>query len=377
MKNWQILGVLATALIVLILPIYALNETTRMADTSQALLGEAITAGQVVYAENCVLCHGAEGEGIGTYPPLTSAVTMDYDSLYKVIERGRYGTAMAAWGVDEGGVLNQMEIEQLIALIQSPSHWPDTARTVERLGLSPPEVVQIDLTDDLLAEIAALPHGEVLARALPVYAVNCVGCHGANGEGNSVGPALNEATLRDSRTDEELTRSISNGIPGTLMAAWNQTLTTENIADLVALVRYWAEIPAGSLPEPDLPPIVSTDAEVLLRGEQLYDVACAGCHGPSGEGSRMAPALNTQSFLTQTPDQAIKAIIAQGVSNTRMPAWGNRLSDADLNSLVSFIRSWESTAPAVANPSVGSSYGNQGGGNQGGGQGPPWLRPQP
>lgn len=62
----------------------------------------------------------------------------------------------------------------------------------------------------------------------------------------------------------------------------------------------------------------------------------------------MAPALNVQSFLTQTNNQAIKAIISQGVPNTRMPAWGGRLSDDELNALVSFIRSWEPTAPAVA-----------------------------
>lgn len=30
-----------------------------------------------------------------------------------------------------------------------------------------------------------------------------------------------------------------------------------------------------------------------------------------------------------------------------MPAWGGRLSDADLNALVAFLRSLEATAPVI------------------------------
>jgi mono/diheme cytochrome c family protein len=80
----------------------------------------------------------------------------------------------------------------------------------------------------------------------------------------------------------------------------------------------------------------------------------------------MAPALNVQSFLTQTNDQAMKAIISQGVPDTRMPAWGGRLTDEQLNSLISFIRAWEPDAPVVAQPTQG--------GERGQGGGPPWLR---
>jgi mono/diheme cytochrome c family protein len=287
---------------------------------------------------------------------------MDYQTLFKTIERGRYGTAMAAWGVNEGGVLNDQQIEQLIALIQHRD-WASTARTVDALGLNPPTVLAVEIPTAALNNLSSLAHGQLLAAALPLYAANCVGCHGAAGEGTAIAPALNDATLRSRRSDAELTRTITNGVPGTLMAGWRQALSTDQITSLVGLIRYWDEIPAGLIPTPEAPPIASSDAEVIASGAKLYSVACATCHGPQGQGSRMAPALNVQSFLAQTNDQAIKTIIAQGVPDTRMPAWGGRLNDTDLNSLVSFIRSWEPTAPAVAQPVQRPGQG-----------GPPWLR---
>ncbi len=180
-------------------------------------------------------------------------------------------------------------------------------------------------------------------------------------------PALNDAALRAQRTDAELARTIATGVPATLMAGWGKTLPQSDLDNLVGLIRHFDEIPAGAIPQPELPPIASTDAEVIAAGGQLYNIACAQCHGPTGQGSQMAPALNVQSFLTTT-DPAIKAIIANGVPNTRMPAWGGRLSDSQLNSLVSFLRSWVATAPAVAAP----ARGGPGAGGRGG-KTPAWL----
>lgn len=364
MKSWSLMGLLATAIIALALPVYAYNETSRMDAAQARLLAASVEQGEMIYAQNCVVCHGADGQGIGTYPGLDNegVRTMDYETLFKTIERGRYGTAMAAWGVNEGGVLNSQQLDQLIAMLQS-GDWAETARTVDAAGLNPPTVLNIELPADTLAEVAKLPQGQMLAQALPLYTANCSGCHGPSGEGTAIAPVLNDATLRSQKSDEELSRIISNGVSGTLMAGWGQALSAGEIANLVGLIRNWGEIPPGLIPTPELPPLASSDAEVIAAGGKLYSVACATCHGPAGQGTRMAPALNAQSFLSQTNDQAIKMIIAQGVPDTRMPAWGGRLTDAELNSLVSFLRAWEPTAPAVAQPLPGGSQG-----------GPPWLR---
>ncbi len=334
-----------------------------MANTQEKLLAESIEHGQVIFAENCVVCHGKDGQGIGAYPGLDNegVRSMDYDTIFKVVDRGRYDTAMAAWGVNEGGVLNDMQIDQLIAMIQH-GNWVETAHTVDRLGLGPPTVISIEISEDILAELASLPHGEVFTSTLPVYAANCIGCHGAQGEGTAIAPALNDDIPRSQNTDEDLNRIMTNGVPGTLMAGWNQALTEQEIVGLTGLIRYWDEIPTGLLPQPELPLVASTNAEVIAAGQKLYSVACSNCHGRDGQGTRMAPALNVQSFLAETNDLAMKAIISQGVPDTRMPAWGGRLTDAELNSLISFIRAWEPDAPAVAEPARGGPPGRRGGG---------------
>ena len=63
--------------------------------------------------------------------------------------------------------------------------------------------------------------------------------------------------------------------------------------------------------------------------------------------------MNVRSFLTKTNDVAMQQIISLGVTNTAMSAWGDRLSEAEIQSIVGFIRAWEPNAPEVAVPTRG------------------------
>jgi mono/diheme cytochrome c family protein len=72
------------------------------------------------------------------------------------------------------------------------------------------------------------------------------------------------------------------------------------------------------------------------------------CHGVTGQGVD-APALNSQQFLGSVSDEQIRSIIRGGVPGTAMPAWlsdyGGPLTDQEIAALVTYIRSWEPTAP--------------------------------
>jgi hypothetical protein len=76
--------------------------------------------------------------------------------------------------------------------------------------------------------------------------------------------------------------------------------------------------------------------------------------------------LNVKSFLVDTTDQAIQRIVTLGIPGTAMPAWGDRMTDAEIQAIVGFLRQWETTAPEVAQPM----------GPPSGIGGPPWLRNQ-
>jgi mono/diheme cytochrome c family protein len=362
MKTHLRLTLLGASLLAIALGVYILLEPQRMTQAAADLLDAQITEGQIVYAENCAVCHNAAGEGLGANPALnTEAVKlMDYDTLYKTIARGRYNTAMPAWSVTDGGPLNDAQINAVIALIQY-GDWRETQIAVADMGLAPRVPLSVTVPITVLETIAALPDGAALAKGVELYAANCIACHGPNGEGSSLAPALNDPVIRTERTADQLSKTIGLGSPGTVMAGWNQRLSSEEIDALVTLIQRWDEIPPEAIPQPPAQPIIVTE-QLLATGQTLYAQTCARCHGTDGQGTRRAPALNVQSFFDKvTTDQAMIQIVTSGVPGTAMPAWGDRLSVSEIEAIVAYVRSWEATAPAVATPQTT-------------GGGPPWQR---
>jgi mono/diheme cytochrome c family protein len=353
-------GLLATQFIVFGLAIYMLNEPTRIVEAQAQTLSIQLEDAMTLYAENCSVCHGLAGEGIGATPPLDNPAlqSMAYDDLAKTIARGRFDTAMPAWSKEDGGPLSDYQISELVALVQS-GDWNATRDRVVNLGLAPLVPFTTEPDPALLAEVATLPDGATLQTAIGIYAANCVACHGADGLGTGIAPALNDPAVRE-KTADELTRTVAFGNPGTLMAGWDNTLAAEEIDAMVTLVLRWDEVPTGILPAPDVP--IPTTAESIALGADLFSANCSRCHGPEGQGTPRAPALNVKAFLTDTGDQAIQQIITQGVPGTAMPTWGDRMTEADIQAIVGFIRQWEPTAPEVAVAT------------RAGGGGPPWMR---
>ena len=353
-------GLLATQLIVFGLGYYMLNEPTRIAESQTQILQIQLDDAMTLYAQNCSVCHGLAGEGIGAIPALNNSAlqTMAYEDLTKTIARGRFNTAMPAWSKEDGGALSDYQISELVGLIQS-GDWNATRDRVVNLGLAPLVPFVTDPDPALLAEVANLPDGLTLQNAITIYAANCVACHGADGLGTGIAPALNDPLVREKTTDE-LTRTVTFGSAGTLMAGWSNALTTQEIASMISLVQRWDEVPAGILPAPNVP--IPTTEESIALGGDLFAANCSRCHGPEGQGTPRAPALNVKLFLTDTSDLAIQQIVTNGVPGTAMPVWGDRMTESEIQAIVGFIRQWEATAPEVAVPA------------KGGGGGPPWMR---
>jgi len=75
----------------------------------------------------------------------------------------------------------------------------------------------------------------------------------------------------------------------------------------------------------------------LLRGEKLFEVHCALCHGPKGEGSR-GPLL-ARAKLTRAPDDAtLLKVIEEGIRGTEMPN-AKALSDNEIRQTAAYVRS--------------------------------------
>jgi len=115
------------------------------------------------------------------------------------------------------------------------------------------------------------------------------------------------------------------------------------VAILLAFQAYMIREPAR------IQAVEAADREgARAAGAILYAENCSACHGENGQG-QVGPALNSKSLLTTTSDAVLSGLIRTGVPGTVMPAWGQDhggpFTDEEVLRVVSFIRSWEETAP--------------------------------
>ena len=121
-----------------------------------------------------------------------------------------------------------------------------------------------------------------------LYNMNCITCHGTNGDSVS-GVSFRSGQFRRVSTDAELNRLIQTGVPGTAMPPGRYG--TADLAGLVAYVR--------SMRDFDTKPARGDAA----RGRTLVEGkgGCLGCHRINGKGSRVAPDLSDIGAL-RAPD---------------------------------------------------------------------------
>jgi mono/diheme cytochrome c family protein len=195
--------------------------------------------------------------------------------------------------------------------------------------------------------LAYSEQGDLVERGRALYAQHCAACHGLEGQGRVQGnaTALNNPDFLAWASDAFLQIMIARGRRGTEMPGWAREaggpLDADDIRALVTFLRRWQ--PQGS--QPPAPPVGRGHA---ARGRQLYEMACANCHGWEGRGELgMGPALNNPDFLAAADDTFLWATIAYGRRETPMfPSLRGlggvrRFTEAEINDLVAYLRSWQ------------------------------------
>jgi mono/diheme cytochrome c family protein len=99
--------------------------------------------------------------------------------------------------------------------------------------------------------------------------------------------------------------------------------------------------------------LAEREAALVSMGRDVWANNCASCHGAGGVSDEVGtPSLNAQQFLMAATDEQIHHVVAAGVPGTEMPAWwvefGGALTDEQIRAAVAFVRSWEDTAPDLA-----------------------------
>jgi mono/diheme cytochrome c family protein len=129
------------------------------------------------------------------------------------------------------------------------------------------------------------------------------------------------------------------------MPAWNEHSGGLRASEIESLIAHLRVLGGGIAFEGDARPArwIRGDAQA---GAQLYAAQCASCHGARGEGGE-GLALANPAFLASATDTYLFESIARGRSDTTMPGFGRAspvrpaLSAAEIEALVSFLRTWE------------------------------------
>jgi glucose/arabinose dehydrogenase/mono/diheme cytochrome c family protein len=248
------------------------------------------------------------------------------------------------------------------------------AQTMKRIGFGATILILVLLTFNMLREpfrqhnTLTEQQRAAITRATAIYATNCVGCHGAFGEGLAPNPALNDRDVRR-KTASDLFKTIARGRLSTAMAAFSLdeggALTTTQIDDLVTLIQYgsWRDVQsyvaAQGLTPTDLPPIeqqfdiaaLSHPLEIVSQGRDVYLANCFSCHNPSSTGvaaHNIGKDLINNQFIQDSTDQELLDFIKKGrlatdpanVTGNEMPARGGNpnLTDEEISSAIAYLR---------------------------------------
>lgn len=194
---------------------------------AQAPGGDPLEEGAQLYAENCAVCHGADGQGrVGATLAKNWPSIRPDAQIASIISNGIPGSVMPAWSQANGGPLSEGQVQSLVAYILS---W-ETGGPRQL----PPSVTLAPLPEiTLLPGVTGDPN-----NGQRLFAENCAACHGANGEGR-IGAPLAQA-WPSIRPDLSMRARIAEGIQGSVMPAWSQAnggpLSDAEIDDVVAFV---------------------------------------------------------------------------------------------------------------------------------------------
>ena len=211
-----------------------------------------------------------------------------------------------------------------------------------------------------------------------IFKEYCGGCHGRRADGK--GPQATNLkprpqNLRNAQfvkylTDDRMFTSISGGVRGTAMPAFEMTLSPEKRWQAIHYIRSLTasdtmRIPNGLVYQnvaADIKNPLATNDSTTGRGRWVFMQYCASCHGPKADGNgRLAEMLTPmprnlaavaswgeKPFIEYLNDARVYSSITNGVPGTSMQPWGAALSDNDRWAAITWLRAEAARASAAA-----------------------------
>lgn len=186
---------------------YAAFATTSSAeDTGNS--AQDIAAGHQLYATSCIVCHGANLQGVPDRAP--SLIGVGGASVYFQVSTGRMpATGQGAQNHRKTATFTERQAQQLAAYVESVGGGPK------------------------------IPHGNLrdadIAAGGELFRLNCASCHGATGRGAPLSAGKTAPSLMDS-TDKELYTAMLSG-PESMPIFSDNQLTPKQKREIIGYVQ--------------------------------------------------------------------------------------------------------------------------------------------
>ncbi|MCP4937487.1 MAG: c-type cytochrome, partial [bacterium] len=138
----------------------------------------------------------------------------------------------------------------------------------------------------------------------------------------------------DLPNDEDLLRMIRDGMPGTAMPGWSDMLSEQDMINVGAYIKTFAELEGEPESQLDYGTQVKTSDESIAAGKVLFEEGdrCTECHGVEGKGNAIKKLKNDNgertwprnltkpwTFRAGNDPREIFARVSTGIPTTQMP----------------------------------------------------------
>ncbi len=281
---------------------------------------EIVAEGAELYYKNCIYCHGDHLDGKGHFAKAFNPRPANFQDVGTIAQLQE---SYLFWRITTGGpglpregspwlsampvwheMLEEEEVWKIITFLYDYTGFePRSWELGEEGDVAADEATAVEtsstdgVAEKTSADQAAIEH---------IYLERCAQCHGEEGDG--LGPAADflyprprdftfgqfkfKTTSADSEFpfDDDLRKTIKDGLPGTAMPAWGEVLSDAQIDGLIQMIKAFGEWDEETAEELGIEPMemgepIASSPESIARGAKMFKKACEQCHGAVGRGN--------------------------------------------------------------------------------------------